>query len=77
MAMDTVGMTYELTKMSMRNGSDASNAPRPMNPVATLAQSNRSIVQPDDPETADTLNVEEWMRRRDEQLATRRQRTLG
>lgn len=77
MAMDAVGMTYELTRMSMRTGTEASAAPRPLNPVATAAQSNRTMVQPDDPDTADTLNIEEWMRRRDEQILTRRQRTLG
>lgn len=77
MAQDPVGMTYELTKMSMRNGSDASGAPRPLNPVATAAQSDRRMIQPDDPDNADGLTTEEWMRRRDEQIATRRQRTLG
>lgn len=77
MAMDPVGMTYELTRMSMRTGSEASAAPAPLTPIASAAQSNRTMVQPDDPETADTLETSEWMRRRTEQMQTRRQRTLG
>lgn len=77
MAMDPVGMTYELTRMSMRTGSEASAAPPPLTPIASAAQSNRTMVQPDDPETADTLDTSEWMRRRTEQMQTRRQRTLG
>lgn len=77
MAMDAVGMTYELTRLSMRAGSETSAAPPPLNPAATAGQSNRTMVQPDDPETADTLDTSEWMRRRNEQMQTRRQRTLG
>ena len=77
MALDPIGMATELTKMSMRTGTEASGAPRPVNPVASMAQSNRTMLQPDDPEGADSLSTDEWMRRRDEQIAARRQRTLG
>lgn len=77
MAMNPQGMQHELTRLSMRNGTEASGAPRPLSPVASTAQSNRQAIQPDDPETADTITTEEWMRRREEQIATRRQRTLG
>jgi hypothetical protein len=77
MAQDAIGMATELTRMSMRTGSEASGAPRPVNPVASLAQSNRTMIQPDDPDGADQLSTDEWMRRRDEQVVTRRQRTLG
>ena len=77
MALDPIGMATSLTRMSMRTGTEASGAPRPLNPIATAAQSNRTMLAPDDPEAADQLSTEEWMRRRDEQIATRRQRTLG
>lgn len=77
MAMDPIGMATSLTRMSMRTGTEPSGAPRPLNPIATAAQSNRTMIAPDDPDGADQLSVDEWMRRRDEQVATRRQRTLG
>lgn len=77
MAMDAIGMTHELTRLSMRPGTESSGAPPPITPLASAAQSNRTMVQPDDPETADTLDTTEWMRRRNEQMQTRRQRTLG
>lgn len=77
MAMTPVKMAVELTRMSSRPGTESSNAPRPLAPVASSAQSNRALIHPDDPEGADTLSIEEWMRRREEQIATRRQRTLG
>jgi len=77
MALDPIGMATELTRMSMRTGTEASGAPRPMNPVASAAQSNRTLLQPDDPDASDSLSTEDWMRRREEQVAARRQRTLG
>jgi len=78
MAMTPVRMAVELTKMAGRaTTTEASQAPRPLNPVATAGQSNRMAAQPDNPDTADTLSMEEWMRQREEQVSTRRQRTLG
>lgn len=77
MALNPQGMQHEMTRMSMRSGTDSSGAPRPLSPIASAAQSNRQAIQPDDPETADTISTEEWMRRREEQISTRRQRTLG
>lgn len=77
MALNPQGMQHELTRLSMRAGTEQSGAPAPLNPIASAAQSNRQAIQPDDPETADTISTEEWMRRREEQISTRRQRTLG
>lgn len=77
MAMTPVKMAVELTRLSTRPGTDTSNAPRPLTPMASASQSNRTVIAPDDPEGADTLSIEDWMRRREEQISTRRQRTLG
>ena len=77
MALNPMGMQHELTRLSGRNGTERSAAPPPLTPLGSAAPSNRQGVQPDDPETADTISTEEWMRRREEQISTRRQRTLG
>jgi hypothetical protein len=78
MAMNPVRMAVELTKMAGRaTTTEASQAPRPLNPVATAGQSNRMSAQPDNPDTADALSIDDWMRQREEQIASRRQRTLG
>jgi hypothetical protein len=78
MAMEPVKMAVELTRLSARaTTTDQSGAPRPLQPVATMAQNNRTSIQPDDPDSADNLSTEEWMARREEQVASRRQRTLG
>ena len=77
MALSPVKMAVELTKMSTRPPTDASGAPRPLSPVASASQANRTTIAPDDAEGADALSTEEWMRRREEQVQGRRQRTLG
>lgn len=78
MAMEPVRMAVELTKLSTRaTTTEASRAPSPLNPMASAAQAMRTSVQPDDADNADSLSTEEWMRRREEQVASRRQRTLG
>lgn len=77
MALNPVKMAVELTKLSTRAGTEASNAPRPLQPVASASQSNRTVIAPDDPEGADTISTEEWMRRREEQIAMRRQNSRG
>lgn len=78
MALDPMRMAVELTKLSSRvSTTEASRAPSPLTPAASIAQSMRTSVQPDDAENADSLSTEEWMRRREEQVASRRQRTLG
>lgn len=78
MAMEPVKMAVELTKLSARaTTTEASRAPSPLNPMASAAQAMRTSIQPDDADNSDSLSTEEWMRRREEQVASRRQRTLG
>jgi hypothetical protein len=78
MALDPVKMAVELTRLSARaTTTDQTGAPRPITPLTTGAQGQRAAIQPDDPDSADNLSTEEWMRRREEQIASRRQRTLG
>ena len=78
MALDPMRMAVELTKLSARaSTTEASRAPNPITPAATIAQSMRTSIQPDDPDSADGLSTEEWMARREEQVNSRRQRTLG
>ena len=78
MAMNSIKMAVELTKMSARAGaSETSQAPRPLNPMATAGTSNRQPLSPDNPDNADVMSMEDWMKAREEQIASRRQRTLG
>jgi len=78
MALDPMRMAVELTRLAARaTTTDPTGAPRPIQPITTGAQGQRAALQPDNPDDADTLSTEEWMARREEQVASRRQRTLG
>ena len=80
MAMEPVKMAVELTRLASRvSTTDRSNAPPPINPLGSAANSlpKNTLIQPDDADQSDNLSTEEWMRRREEQVASRRQRTLG
>jgi hypothetical protein len=85
LSLTPIKMAVELTRMSgaassggtnvtMPNGQVVSTVPRPINPVgsATSITGNRSIVAPDDA-TSDNLSTSEWMARREQQIAERRQ----
>src|SRR5215467_1689994 len=63
-------MAVELTRMAAKPISELSRAPRPINPAATNAQVMRTSMSPDDP-GSDQMSTEEWMRRRNEQIAAR------
>lgn len=65
-------MAVELTKRAAMPTPTVSNAPRPINPVGTRPGSHERIA-PDDPDRADHISTAEWMRRREEQVAQRRQ----
>src|SRR5215467_9688737 len=78
MAMEPVKMAVELTRLSARvTTTDQTGAPRPLTPISSGVQGQRASIQPDDPDSADNLSTEDWMARREEQVASRRQRTLG
>lgn len=71
LGLTPIRMAVELTKMASRPPSEMSNAPRPLNPIASQGVNNRATFGADDP-SSDNLSTEEWMRRRNEQIAARR-----
>lgn len=79
MAMEPVKMAVELTRLSARvSTTDQTGTPRPLQPLGSATNTNqRTLIQPDDPDQADNLPMSEWMKRREEQVASKRQRTLG
>jgi len=70
LSLTPVRMAVELTRMAAKPISELSRAPRPINPAATNAQQMRTSISPDDP-GSDQMSTEEWMRRRNEQIAAR------
>jgi len=70
LSMNPRQMTVALTRMADRPVQELSRAPRPINPAATSAQAQRTSTSPDDP-GSDQMSTEEWMRRRNEQVAAR------
>ena len=70
LSMSPRQMAVELTRMAARPITELSQAPRPINPAATSAQAQRTSTSPDDP-GSDNMSTEEWMRRRNEQIAGR------
>jgi hypothetical protein len=71
LSLNPIRMAVELTKMSSRPVQEISSAPRPINPAASMGVNNRTALGADNPDS-DNLTTEEWMRRREEQVATRR-----
>lgn len=68
MALPPAKMAVELTRMSLKEPQEISQAPKPIRPIATTAGQNRSPINPDDPSRADQLDLKEWMRRREAQV---------
>jgi hypothetical protein len=77
MALSPMRMAVELARMANRPTAEPSAAPRPINPLGSSTPGQRIAAAPDNPDTADQMNMEDWMRARDEQISQRRQRTLG
>lgn len=73
LSLNPLRMAVELTRMAAKPVTELSQAPRPLNPAATAAQAARSSTSPDDP-GSDNMSTQEWMRRREEQLAARNTR---
>jgi len=73
LSLNPIRMAVELTRLAARPVAELSGAPRPINPAATSAQAQRTSTSPDDP-GSDNMSTEEWMRRREEQLAGRNTR---
>lgn len=71
LGLNPIRMAVELTKMAGRPPSEVSGAPRPINAIASQGVNNRATFGADDP-SSDNLSTEEWMRRRNEQIAARR-----
>ena len=63
-------MAVELTRMAAKPVQELSQTPRPINPAPTNAMGQRTSGSPDDP-SSDNMSTEEWMRRRNEQIAAR------
>jgi hypothetical protein len=63
-------MTVELTRMAAKPVQELSRTPRPINPAPTNGMGQRTSASPDDP-GSDSMSTEEWMRRRNEQIAAR------
>jgi hypothetical protein len=71
LSLSPLKMAVELTRMASRPIHELSQAPRPLNPAATAAQAARTSTSPDDP-GSDHMSTQEWMRRREEQVAAAR-----
>jgi hypothetical protein len=72
MGLPPTRMAVELTRLAMGPEQQVSGAPRPINPVGGRGASHEQI-SPDDPDRADHLATQEWMRRREAQLTERAQ----
>ena len=66
LALPAVRMAIELAKMASAEPTQVSGAPKPIIPITQTA-SNRTQIKPDDPDRADQLSTQEWIRRRNEQ----------
>src|SRR5215471_1953800 len=63
-------MLVELTRMAAKPVQELSQTPRPINPAPTNAMGQRTSGSPDDP-SSDNMSIEEWMRKRTEQVTAR------
>lgn len=72
LGMNPTKMGVEMQKRASMPPSQVSNAPKPINPIPSRGAANERIA-PDDPDRSDHLSTAEWMRRREAQLAERRQ----
>lgn len=71
LSLSPTRMAVELTKLAVGGSREVSSAPRPIRPVGT--RSPVTEIEPDDPDAADKLSTETWMRRREAQLSARRE----
>ena len=74
MQMTPLKMAVELTKLATGSGEgtrEISGAPKPIRPISGSAASHEQI-DPRDPARADNITIDEWMRRREAQMATPR-----
>jgi hypothetical protein len=76
LTLNPTKMAVEMTRRAAKEPPVPSNAPKPITPIPTRGASHEQI-QPDDPDRSDHLSTAEWMRRREAQLATRRQANGG
>lgn len=72
LSMSPTKMAVELTRKAAMPTPDVSRAPKPITPVSTRPGSHERI-EPDDADRSDNLSTAEWMRRREAQVAARRQ----
>lgn len=76
LALPAVRMAIELAKMASVESTQVSGAPKPIIPITQTA-SNRTQIKPDDPDRADQLSTQEWIRRRNEQEAALHRSRFG
>lgn len=72
MRLSPTKMAVELTKMALKPVDPVSGVPKPITPLGSRGAPH-TAVEPDDPERGDRLSTAEWMRRREAQIAARRQ----
>jgi len=71
LSLPATRMAVELTKRAFNaNSQQVSQAPKPIQPVGV--RGNHQSITPDDPDRADHLSTQEWMRRREQQMNERR-----
>jgi hypothetical protein len=76
LTLNPTKMAVEMTRRAAKEPIVNSGAPKPITPVNTRGVSHEQI-SPDDPDRSDHLSTQEWMRRREAQLAARRQANGG
>lgn len=72
LALTPTKMAVEMTRKAAMPPNQVSGAPKPITTIANRGAAHTSI-EPDDPDRSDHLSTAEWMRRREAQLAARRQ----
>lgn len=72
LSMTPTKMAVEMTRKAAMPPGTVSAAPKPITPIPSRGAANERI-SPDDPDRSDHLSTAEWMRRREAQLAERRQ----
>ena len=72
LGLNPTRMAVEMTRRASKPAIQVSSTPKPITPIGVRTASHEPI-NPDDPDRADRLSTAEWMRRREKQLADRRQ----
>lgn len=72
MALSPMKMAAELTKIALREVKPISQAPKPIQPLASK-NASATVIEPDDPQRGATLDTASWMKQREAQVKAQRE----